>query len=240
MTIVIRSKSRRSTTNRRRDTDSLNALHRLKLRNIVSNIESTILLLPQVRDKPQIRGILIAALVQQYFEALRILVVEVPEARQIRAQIIRINFELMENHLWNIGVPCSERFRFQSFDDMRQILRAFRFPEGYIIIEPGSYHMKTTAEEMLLISLTRLSFPIRWNDVLERFPGRDRQFMQRVFYWFLDFMITNWAYLLVNNLEWWKPRFQESCDAIREKLQHLNHMNWRLFFQRRISSCFFY
>jgi len=42
-------------------------------------------------------------------------------------------------------------------------------------------------------------------------------------------MISNWAYLLLNNIAWWKPILDESCECIRLKLQTLNHENWRQF-----------
>ena len=45
-------------------------------------------------------------------------------------------------------------------------------------------------------------------------------------------IISKWAYLLLNNLEWWKPYFAQSCDSIRVKLQNLNNINWRQFHDR--------
>ena len=80
-----------------------------------------------------------------------------------------------------------------------------------------------------MISLSRLAFPLRWTDLYERFPGRKSWFLREAFYWFINFMITNWAYLLLNNIEWWKPKFAESCECIRLKLQVLNHANWRQY-----------
>jgi len=57
---------------------------------------------------------------------------------------------------------------------------------------------------------------------LERFPSRKRWFLRSAFYWFLDFMITNWGYFLLNNMEYWKPSLVASCEAIRLKLMNLN------------------
>jgi hypothetical protein len=45
-----------------------------------------------------------------------------------------------------------------------------------------------------------IAFPARWSDLYERFPGRKRWFLRSAFYfnWFLDFMIPNCGYLLLN------------------------------------------
>jgi hypothetical protein len=127
----------------------------------------------------------------------------------------------------SLNIEVSERFRFQSFDHLSKLCEGFRFPKPYIITKHG---YKSGTEEMLMISLTRLSFPYKWSDLYERFPGRQRWFLQGVFYYFLDFMISNWAYLLLNNMVWWKQYFKESAEAIRIKLQNSNHINGMLFF----------
>jgi len=162
----------------------------------------------------------------------------------------------MEQHLNQIGVECSERFRFQSFDCLRRLLDGFGFPRGKISLKN---HYTIYADELLMISLTRLAFPLRWSDLYERFPGRKRWFLQAAFYWFLDFMIYNWGYLLLNNMDYWKPYLAASCEAIRVnnninycyyyyycnniiitllllfiiiikvKLRNLNHVNWRQY-----------
>jgi hypothetical protein len=120
----------------------------------------------------------------------------------------------------------SEIFRFQSGDQLRELLLGFQFPIGVIRIK-GS---KFTAEEILLISLIRLSWPLRWSDVRRYFPDRSRQELQIAFYWFLDFMIDNWGYLITNNREYWLPFLQESAEAIRTKLATLPNEENRLFF----------
>ena len=42
-------------------------------------------------------------------------------------------------------------------------------------------------------------------------------------------MITNWAYLVLNNMTWWKQYLDGSANSIRIKLQNLNYVNWRQF-----------
>ena len=51
-----------------------------------------------------------------------------------------------------------------------------------------------------------------------------------MFYYFLDFIINNWAYFLLNNMTYWLSHLAASADAIRRKLQLLNHEEWRLYF----------
>jgi len=230
MNYSIRRHSRRSTPIYRRDREGLNALHRIKVRLLCKNMEWLISLLRNetVYRANHVRSVIIGTLVANYFEFMRIMIIEVPNRpnRLERIRYFPMTFAAMQNHITNIGVEVSTRFRFQSFDEMRRFIRVFRFPNGTIQL---SNRYTSTAEEILLISLTRLSFPLRWSDMYERFPGRKDYFLSRAFYWFIDFMISNWAYLLLNNMEWWKHRLFESCEAIRIKLQNLNHENWRQF-----------
>ena len=44
-------------------------------------------------------------------------------------------------------------------------------------------------------------------------------------------MITNWAYLLLNNMAYWKLFLAASANAILiTKLQNLNDLPWRQYF----------
>lgn len=221
--LVIRSKSRRSTPLGRRDTEALNAFHRIKLRRIERNIRGLVSTLPALARKPNLRRAVILCVIAEYLEALKILVVEVPD-RPLRVEGLPMSFDRMKAHLLEIGVEVSERYRFQSFEALNRLKLAFRFPEGAIRLDNG---IKTSAEEIILVSLSRLAFPHRWSDLLEQYPGRHVTVFPRIFKWFLNFMVINWGYLLLNNMQWWKPRLRESCEAIRVKLQNLNHVNWR-------------
>ena len=120
----------------------------------------------------------------------------------------------------------SEYFRFQNGDQLRQLLAGFQFPTGTVSI--NAY--KFTSEEILLISLIRLSWPHRWSDVRKSFPDRSRNELQLAFYWFLNFMIDNWGYLISNNREYWLPFLQESAESIRQKLATLPNEANRIFF----------
>lgn len=79
--------------------------------------------------------------------------------------------------------------------------------------------------------MTRLAFPTRWGDVTERFPNRGQIECSRAFKWFIDFMVKNWAYLLLNNREYWKPYLAVSAEAIRLKLEELPNETYRQYFQ---------
>ena len=67
------------------------------------------------------------------------------------------------------------RFRFQSFGQLRRIKTCLQFPVGCIDI---GHRYKSTAEQIISISLSRLAFLARWTDLCERFPGI---FVQRIF-----------------------------------------------------------
>jgi hypothetical protein len=226
--IYIKTRSRRYLDVSLRDTHGLNALDRLKINECCSNIKVIKDLMKALRKKgdTQRYGKIKALLKLEVFNLLRIVVVDVPDRPKMRQWVKGHTFVSMEAHLLNIGVSVSERFRFQSFDQLRRLLVGFCFPTGLIKLKN---RYKIQAEELVMISLTRLAFPARWSDLYERFPGRKRWFLRSAFYWFLDFMITNWGYLLLNNMEYWKPSLAASCKAIRLKLMNLNWPHCKQF-----------
>jgi hypothetical protein len=80
----------------------------------------------------------------------------------------------------------SEYFRFRSCDQLRRLVIGFQFPDIIRI-----RRAKFSGKELLLITLVWLSYPLRWADMLRIFPGRDRQDLQRTFYWTLDHLIVD-------------------------------------------------
>lgn len=227
--LTLRRASRRRLSLRDRDAVGLNALHRTKILIARETVASLVDLLDEVAKHPLLRPLerrIKVEIAMLYLLIAEILVVERP-VRPIRTRDGPMTFDRMQFNMQQLEIGCSEHFRFQHFDNLRQLLHGFRFPLGPIKVGKGYV---TSAEEVLLISLSRLNYPLRWNDLKERFPGKDRWHMQACFYWFLDFMIANWGYLLLNNLRWWKPRLADSSEAIRRKLQHLNYADWRLYF----------
>lgn len=222
---IIKSRSRRSIPIGKRDIYALNALERLKIKIISKNITELCKIIATVPGNlHHIRVPLINSVVSEYKELLKIIIVEVPP-RPVRVRHDPMNFVLMEQKLNSLGITCSERFRFQNFNQLRNLIACFRIPP--IIKLKNNY--KIEAEECILIVLTRLHFPCRWSDMYPWFPGRKRWFMQAAFYWALDFFIYNWGYLLLNNMPYWKESLALSCEAIRLKLQNLNFETWRQF-----------
>ena len=224
MVIAFRWKSRRSVPLGRRDLEGLNSYHRLQLRTFTRRMDWLCAVLPRLEiNHRAARRIILENMVEQYINILRIIIVDIPQ-RPPKAVYAPMHFRSMEAHLVTLGIDVSERYRFQSIETLQRFKTAFRFPFGNIRLQ---HRYKATAEEIILISLERLSFPHRWSDLYERFPGRKRWFMKACFYWFLDYMIFNWGYLILNNVAWWKTKLMDSCNSIREKMANLDHVNWR-------------
>lgn len=171
--IYIKTRSRRYLDVSLRDTHGLNALDRLKIKECCSNIKVIKDLMKALRKKGDTqRYAKIKALLKlEVFNLLRIVVVDVPDRPKLRQWVKGHTFVSMEAHLLSIGVSVSERFRFQSFDQLQRLLVGFCFPTGLIKLKN---RYKIQAEELIMISLTRLAFPARWSDLYERFPGRKR------------------------------------------------------------------
>ena len=85
-----------------------------------------------------------------------------------------------------------------------------------------------------MVSLVRLSYPHRWEDVERIFVGIQRWKLQSLFYWFLDFMIENWSYLILNNRDYWTPQMPTMARAIELKLASLPNPDYRLFFPEEV------
>jgi hypothetical protein len=122
-------------------------------------------------------------------------------------------------------IGFSEKFRFRSPEDIVKLVQGLQIPDT------GTTHgCKFSSHEIVLVSLCRLAYPLRWTDVMAFFPGLSRIQCIRAFYWFVNYMIENWGYLILNNREFWRPYLQSSAQAIRDKLQVLPRENTRLFF----------
>jgi len=118
----------------------------------------------------------------------------------------------------------SEKFRFRSPEDLERLIDALKIPKKV------SVHGYTfTSHEVVTISLLRLSYPLRWSDVQAYVPGRKPWQLRRAFYWFIDFMITNWGYLITNNRNYWLDELPKSAESIRVKLSTLANEGYRQF-----------
>jgi len=227
MTIAYRCLSRRDVHLEARDLLGLDALDRLVLKDLQACIMMTAnakKLLSRSIDsikamKLQKVGRILRFLLKMYFDYLSVeLPLKSPIIRAVRASISGIAIS---------GSNFSERFRFRSAEQLQRLLDGFQFPKSKIRIRSYVF----MAEEVLLISLTRLSWPYRWCDIADKFPGRKRSALCSAFYWFLDFLIYNWAYLLLNNMNFWLPYFPSCAQAIRNKLATLPNVTYRQNFE---------
>ena len=107
-------------------------------------------------------------------------------------------------------------FRFDNQEQLRDLLKAFRFPPSFRC----SNRQIFSGEEVLLAGLFRLSSPnvqgdIGWRSVF----GYDQPTTSKVCSLFFGFMVENWAYLLQDHLDFWKPYLPECAEKIRAKLE---------------------
>ena len=143
----------------------------------------------------------------------------IPENRLKRPQGRYYTFDDFRRHNF------SGLFRFRSPTDLQRLHEGFGLPEKVRI-----HTYQTTGKEILMISLVRLAYPHRWEDVEEIFPRLKRWKLQRCFYWFLDYMIQNWSYLILNNRDYWVPQMGNMATAIKNKLASLPNEDYRLHF----------
>ena len=223
--LIVKCKSRRQLPLGRRDLEALSSLERTKLRALSRGIKNFCSLY-RVAHQRRLKQLLKLAILQQFIEVIKIVVVEIPE-RPPKVVYLPRTFNSMETIFREKGDECSQQFRFHSFDCLRELKRCFRIPDGFITVGKG---YKMFNEEIIMVSLTRLHYPLTWHMVKKDFPGRERWSLQAAFYWFLDFMIHEWSYLLLNNLHYWLPYLAASSEAIRIKLQNLNWISWRQFY----------
>ena len=218
--------SRRKCPLGKRDLYGLNAMDRLNINKHSTNIKYICCLLAEMMPLKCLAKVyfnLKLYLIAEYLALMNIFTVEVPN-RILKPVYPRMTFDIMENKLQLLGLEWSQRFRFQSKAQLVNLKVCFRLPDR--IVHEGSVF---NSEEVILIALTRFEWPFVWDDMKERFPGRSRDELRRAFYWFLDFMIVNWGYLLVNNMPYWKDYLPHAAEAIRQKLMNLNYPTWRQF-----------
>ena len=124
MTIFIKNKSRRYVTVNKRDYFGLNALERVRLKEISGNIVALLLLHSRFR---YIQVPIITAVISEYVDMLRILIVDIP-VRQPRVVYTPMTFALMESELHRLNVSC--RF-YESLECFTLILYCLNFISFY-------------------------------------------------------------------------------------------------------------
>ena len=162
----VKFKSRRRLPLGRRDSEGLDSLERTKIKSLVKNIRSFCSLYRMVpSDQQRIKKTVKLTILLQFLEVHKIMVVEIPE-RPPKLHYLPRTFSSMEADFRIKGDECSQQFRFHSFDCLRRLKQCFRIPDGFIIVGKG-YRMHS--EEIILVSLTRLHYPLTWHLVKKDF-----------------------------------------------------------------------
>ena len=106
-------------------------------------------------------------------------------------------------------------FRFKTKEQLHRLRIGFRFPKFL----RTNKREKFSGEEVLLVGLKRLSFPNRtYEKHWQTDFGMTHPQVSKCFTLFLTFMMVNWAYLLLDHMEFWKPYLKDCADKIRLRL----------------------
>lgn len=120
---------------------------------------------------------------------------------------------------------CWKRFR-TTKSHLLLLLKAFKFEKNdgeYFIADNGS---KFTGEEILLIGLHRYCIPGPLEQTMGEVFKLDFSMLSRAFKIFNTHMIQNYAYLLTNNLEYWKPFFPTYANCIKQRLAEAGDIHY--------------
>ena len=122
--IVFKSRSRRYLDISKRDIYAINALDRAKIKVILVNLDILCAVVRAAKKRTKIKAQTLKLIAEQYRSLLQVLVIDMP-IREIRngIQYDTMTFPMMETKINSLGISCSERFRFQSFDQLRELLR---------------------------------------------------------------------------------------------------------------------
>ena len=106
-------------------------------------------------------------------------------------------------------------FRFRTKAQLYRLTQGLHIPDIVRIPATGNiFH----GEEYLLVSLYRLHRPTTLSDgCFRKIFGSGHTAVSMAFNSFLDFMIDRWSYLLLDNLDFWKPYLVDCAQAIRNK-----------------------
>jgi hypothetical protein len=117
----------------------------------------------------------------------------------------------------DIAIPTD--LRFETKANLREAFELLQFPE---FLYSESRH-KFSGEEVFLFGIYRLAHSGTYSqeDIYAHFGFDDSPTCSKCFNLFLEFMVENWAYLLTNNMEFWKPYLPDCAEAIRQKCKEL-------------------
>lgn len=138
---------------------------------------------------------------------------------RIQRRLLRIRDLVDEN--------IDSHFRFESKIQLERIFHSFKFPETFVC----THGSKFPGELVLLVGLYRLHSPNLLSDECwSTFFGLSYQNVSVCFNLFISFLITNWSYLLFDNIQYWKDSIGYLSDKIRMKANqvggqffHLHH-----------------
>lgn len=109
-------------------------------------------------------------------------------------------------------------FRFKSKEQLYDLIIGFRIPAQVRSTEGCVF----SGEEMLLVALYRMRRPTTLTDIaFKEIFGFKYQRVSICVRTFVNYIISAWGYLLLNNMEYWKPHLQSCSTAIRDKLGRL-------------------
>ena len=112
---------------------------------------------------------------------------------------------------------CYSQHRFQK-QDLRYLFIALRFPDRIILPNKSSI----PGEKAFLLMLYRMAYPRRLVDMEEYF-GREYSTISRCFNFIVNLMDAEHSHLLLDNLEFFQPRFGEYNRIILEKIALSNN-----------------
>lgn len=181
--VAYKCRSRRHVSLAKRDWLGINALEATKLSNLSDALSIALKALNILKKRCRERYLrtkrrLKRMILSIYSEIVKIVRVELPD-RALKKKYERKTIEDFQYLEYSSNESFSERFRFNSVAQLLRLKEGFQLPAFF-----RSRGSRFTGEEALLISLIRLSYPSRWSDVMNYFPGRDRAELQRAFYAF--------------------------------------------------------
>jgi hypothetical protein len=109
---------------------------------------------------------------------------------------------------------CWSRFRTRK-PDVTRLFAALGFDQlGTVRLgNKCSY----SAEEIFLFGMNRLVYPGRLDDLCDIY-GREYSQWSRGFTFFINYMMTNWGWLVTGNLQYWANHFSAFSESIRLKI----------------------
>lgn len=104
-------------------------------------------------------------------------------------------------------------YRFKNKCQLQRLYVGFQFPPILRTLKGEKF----TGEEVFLCGIRRLSFPNRTvESYWKREFGFRHQDVSKAFNLFLGFIQLNWAYLLLDHLNFWKPYLKVFAESIRQ------------------------